>query len=128
MNEVGSGSGGMAQTGDTEGDEGLETDSGVKRSTEHVKKRKKTVGASGKGKSKKSREKRKKNMKNVQHFFVKSQGSTKQETSTGYYVTFVRSGTTGMRGDIKRTKGFLQRVVQIQSCRHFVYKIKLRNV
>ena len=67
-------------------------------------------------------------MKNVQHFFVKSQGSTKQETSTGYYVTFVRSGTTGMRGDIKRTKGFLQRVVQIQSCRHFVYKIKLRNV
>ena len=37
MNEVGSGSGGMAKTGDTEGDEGLETHSGVKRSTEHVK-------------------------------------------------------------------------------------------
>ena len=96
MNEVGSGSGGMAKTGDTEGDEGLETHSGVKRSTEHVKRGRRQLERAERASLRNLEEKRKKNMKNVQHFFVKSQGSTKQETSTGYYVTFVRSGTTGI--------------------------------
>ena len=74
VNEVGSSSGGMAQTGDTEGDGGLETDTGVKRSTEHVKMRKKTVGASGKGTSKKSREKKKKEYEKCAAFLCQEPG------------------------------------------------------